>query len=86
VRRHVVGALDDDSAKRLPELDPGLRPGLAAELDHAAYRSDVGEEALVRRRDIGPTGKVDRPGRLFSRYQHPPEVVGQERHHRRDHP
>src|SRR5438093_6694042 len=37
VKSDGVGALDDESPQRLAQLDPGLRAGLAAELDHPAH-------------------------------------------------
>src|SRR4051812_1315510 len=79
-----IGALDDETAQRLTELDPRLRARLAAELDHTADLGHLGEQRLVGLRELRPPREVDRFRPL--EHERAPKTVGQERHRGRDDP
>ena len=80
-------ALDDERAQRLAQLDARGRTSLPPELDHAAELRDLGEEL-----DVGLAAASGQPARCTESGasshgcgQHPPQMVGEERHERRDH-
>ena len=78
--------LDDEPPQRLAELQPRGRTGLMAEPDDAAQLGDLVEQRRRRRRGLRPAGEVHRCRRvaLGVAYEALPEMLGEERHHRRD--
>ena len=50
-------------AQRLPQLEPGGRPRLPAELDNGADLSDLGEQGPIGLGHLGPAREVDRRAR-----------------------
>src|SRR5918994_107830 len=81
---HLVGALHHEPTERLAKLESGFPARLSAELDHAAHLRYLREEPFVERAPLRPALEEDRSGVLVGA-QHAPQVLGQERHHRRDH-
>ena len=79
-------ALDDERAQRLPELQPRGRARLPSELDHAAELRDLGEQGRIRRRPAPASRRDERTPACTRarRGEHPPEMIGEERHQRRD--
>ncbi len=75
---------DDHPRERLAELQPRARPGLPPELDDGANLRDLGEERVVAVWDRGPAGERCAPESSRPPDEIAPEVVGEERHHRRD--
>ena len=79
-------ALDDEPAERLPRLQLRGRASLVAEPDDPAHLGDLGEQVVVRGRSLRPAGEVHRIRRVAGGLadEHLPEMLAQERHHRRD--
>ncbi len=80
-------AFDDDPAQRLAQLQSGRRARLVAERDDGSQLRDLGEQARVGRARLGPAGEEDRGRSVLGDVgdERLPEVLGEERHHRRDH-
>ena len=60
-------ALDDERAKRLPELHARSRTRLAPELDDTAQLGDLRERAGIGSCGLGPACEVNRVGSAFAR-------------------
>ena len=78
-------ALDDERAQRLPELQPRGRARLPSELDHAAELHDLGKHGRIRLDRLRPAGEMNGLRCIRARRgEHPPQMIGEERHQRRD--
>jgi hypothetical protein len=76
-------SFDDQTPKGLPPFQPGLRACLSTKIDDPSHVRDVPKKLDIRLLELGPAGEMD--GRRPVRHEVPPEMLGQERHHRRDH-
>jgi len=82
VRAGAGRTLDDELTQRLAQLQPRRGARLVRERHDAADVGDLVEQRLVGRSDVRPAGEVHRLRPVG--HEIPPEVVGEERHDRRD--
>ena len=87
VRRAAPAPRDDEPPQRLAQLQPRGRARPPAELDDPPHLGHLGEQRLVRPRPARASrrGRPTRRVRARAGDEVPPQVLGEERHHRRDH-
>ena len=83
VRLHGRCTLHDQLAQRLPQLQAGRRARLMSERHDPAQIGDLVEERAIRLGDLGPDREVHGLGAVENEVA--PEMVGEERHDRREH-
>ena len=76
-------AVHDQPSQRLAHLQAGGLPRDVAETHDASRLSDLAQESLVTRPFLGPACEEHRRGTM--RNEVPPQMLGEEGHHRRDH-
>src|SRR5438132_14068500 len=74
------GALHDEEAERLSQLDVRVSPGPAAQLDDAADFRNFAQQLLVPCPQLGPGLEKNGVARALGP-QPPPQEVGEERYH-----